>query len=313
MGESCLQPHSDRRPMILRSLKSFEVLFDEAEPAPFEHPAYERYGKLGFSPLPRDLPWIYANFVQSLDGVASFKGLHATGSAISRSDEDRWLMDLLRAHADAVLLGINTLIEETALGRDGGSGPDRGPVYAVEDESCLDLRRKLGRPREMNIFVTGAAALNLGDYSVFDGDRVDPVIVTTNLGAKRLAEQRSHPHVKVVVAGESQFVDLPRAMGILRRQFNIEHLLCEGGPTLYGYMARAALIHEKFLTVAPLEVGIMIPAEQKPSLAEAKSPPRFRPTTLEAPGFTFESAPAWRWMSCRKTGDHQFNRYRRQG
>ena len=294
------------------SLRPFEVLFDEAEPAPFEHPALARYGKLGFPPTPRDLPWIYANFVQSLDGVASFKGLHATGSAISRSAEDRWLMDLLRAQADAVLLGINTLIEETALGRETGSAPDRGPVYAVEDECCLDLRQRLGRKREINIFVTGAAALNLGDYAVFDGDRVDAVIVTTNSGAKRLVQQRSHAHVKIVVAGENQLVDLPRAMRILRQQFNIDLLLCEGGPTLYGHMTRDGLIHEKFLTVAPLEVGIIIPAEQKPSPAEAKSPPRFRPTTFDAPGFTFESAPPWRWMSCRKVADHQFNRYRRQ-
>jgi riboflavin biosynthesis pyrimidine reductase len=294
------------------SLNSFEVLFDLAEPAPFEHLAFERYGKLGFPSARRDLPWIYSNFVQSLDGVASFKGIHAMGSAISRSAEDRWLMDLLRAHADAVLLGINTLTEETALGRETGRGPDRGPVYAVEDELCLDLRQKLGRRREMNIFVTGAAALNLGDYAVFDGDRVDAVILTTNLGAKRLAEQHSHPHVKIVVAGDSQFIDLPRAMCMLRQQLNIEHLLCEGGPTLYGYMTRGGLIDEKFLTVAPLEVGVMIPPEQKPSLAEEKNPPKFRPTTFNAPGFTYDTAPAWRWMSCHKVGDHQFNRYRRR-
>jgi riboflavin biosynthesis pyrimidine reductase len=298
--------------MNLPRLRHFEILFDEAEIAQFEHAAFDRYGNLGFPAAPHDMPWIYANFVQSLDGVASFKGIHATGSAISRSAEDRWLMDLLRAHADAVLLGINTLSEETALERETGSGPERGPVYAVEDELCVDLRRTLGRRREMNIFVTGAAALNLGDYAVFDGDRVDAVIVTTNLGAKRLAEQRSHPHVRIIVAGENQIVDLPRAMRILRKQLNIEHLLCEGGPTLYGYMTRAELIHEKFLTIAPLEVGVMIPPEQKPSRAEEKSPPKFRPTTFNAPGFTYETAPAWHWMSCRKIGDHQFNRYRRR-
>jgi hypothetical protein len=67
----------------------FQVLFDVAEPAPFEHPAFQRYGPLGFPGPPPERPWIYSNFVQSIDGVASFRGLHALGSDISRSADDR--------------------------------------------------------------------------------------------------------------------------------------------------------------------------------------------------------------------------------
>jgi riboflavin biosynthesis pyrimidine reductase len=293
------------------SQQAFNVLFDLAEAAPFEHPAFDRYGPLSFPQPPPDRPWTYSNFVQSIDGIASFRGLHALGSDISRSAEDRWLMDLLRAHADAVLLGVNTLVEETALARDTGRGSLRGPVYAIEDAASLELRQRLGRRREMNIFVTGAAALNLGDYEVFDGDRVNTVIITTVAGAKRLAEWTTHPHVRIIVAGENQIVDLQHAMRLLRREFAIDHLLCEGGPTLYGYMSRAGLIDEKFVTVAPLEIGLPIPPEQKPSAGEQRNPPTFRPTTFNAPGFTFETAPLWRWMSCRKAGDHQFSRYRR--
>jgi len=221
-------------------------------------------------------------------------------------------MDLLRAHADALLLGINTLAEETQLARETGSGSARGPVYAIEDELCLDLRKQLGLRRETNIFVTDARELQLRDFQVFDGDRVDAAIITTDLGAQRLAQVRSHPHVKVIVAGEKEFVDLPRAMKILRAEFGIKRLLCEGGPTLYGYMAREGLIDEKFMTVSPMEVGIVIPREQEPSAAERANPPRFRPTVFGAPGFTKEQATWWRWMSCRRIGDHQFNRYRKR-
>jgi len=106
-------------------------------------------------------------------------------------------------------------------------------------------------------------------------------------------------------------VDLPLAMQMLRREFGIEYLLCEGGPTLYGNMAKAGLIDEKFVTVAPKEIGLMIPPEQEPAPWESRSQPRERPTTFMAPGFTWESAPNWRWMSCRRSGDHQFSRYRR--
>lgn len=153
------------------------------------------------------------------------------GSDISQSAEDRWLMDLLRAHADAIILGVNTLVEEAQ------AAPDRGPVYTMEEPALYDLRRKLGRGRETNTFVTGAARLHLDDFRVFDGDLVRTFIVTTSIGAARLLERKAHPHLEVVLAGEGELVDLPCAMGILRKQFGIQYLLCEGGPTLYGYMS----------------------------------------------------------------------------
>jgi riboflavin biosynthesis pyrimidine reductase len=286
----------------------FEVLFDEAEPGAIEHPAYAPYGQLGFPPPPPERPWIYSNFVQSLDGIVSLKGKHAAGSDISQSREDRWLMDLLRAHADAVLLGVNTLVEETQIGPRA-----RGPVFRIMDPQLRGLRQKLGRRREMNIFVTGSARLNLEDYRVFDGEHVDAVIITTKLGAARLEEKRTHPHVRVIVSGERDIVPLEHAVRVLRREFDVRYLLCEGGPTLYGNLAKAGLIDEKFLTVSPVEVGQIVPPEQEPSEAERADPPRLRPTALNAPGFTNDELVWWKWMSGRRAGDHQFNRYRRVG
>ena len=291
---------------MLGSVQNFEILFDRGEPSPVDHPAYHPYGRLGFPAPAAGRPWIYSNFVQSLDGVASFKGRHAMGADISQSAEDRWLMDLLRAHADAVLLGVNTLLDETIL------GGDRGPLYTIEEPMLQELRRKLGRKREKNIFVTGAARLELDKYRVFDGDAVDTIIITTTAGATRLAQKKTHPHVQVIVAGEGDIVDLPRAMRVLREKHGVEYLLCEGGPTLYGYMSRAGLIDEKFLTISPVEIGLLIPAEQEPSEPEKQHPPKERPTTFMAPGFIKENAPWWEWMSCRKASNHQFNRYRRR-
>jgi len=289
-------------------MREFEVLFDYGGATELPDPACGPYGSLGFPAAPPGRPWTFSNFVQSLDGIASFKGKHASGADISRSVEDRWLMDLLRAHADAILTGVNTLLEETAL---GAAGP-RGPVYRIEDPSLRALRSRLGRGRETNIFVTGAARLDLGAHAVFDGDRVDSAIITTREGAARLAEKKTHPQVRIMVAGEGKFADLPLAMSVLRRELGIRYLLCEGGPTLNGYMERAGLIDEKFVTVSPVEIGQAIPPEQEPSEAERANPPRLRPTTFDAPGFTAEEAPWFRWVSCRKVGDHQFNRYRRR-
>ncbi len=288
-------------------MRKFEVLFDQGEDSPLRHPAYAPYGRLGFPAPPADRPWIYANFVQTLDGITSWKGGHALGSDISHSVEDRWLMDLLRAHADAVLLGSKTLAVERAV-----LGPgSRGATYTIEDPQLRDLRALLGRRRETIIFVTGSAALKFADYAVFDGDKVDAVILTSQAGAAKLAPQQgSYPHVRVLVAGEGNVVDLPAAMRLLTRELGIRLLLCEGGPTLYGYMSRAGLIDEKFLTISPVEAGQIIPEEQEPGVLQG--PARLRPTTFSAPGFPADKAPWWTWISCRKVGDHEFNRYRRK-
>ena len=289
----------------ISQVRNFQVLFDDAEPAPFEHPGYEPYGKMGFPAAHPDRPWTFANFVQSIDGIASFKGPHAAGADISQSAEDRWLMDLLRAHADAILTGINTLVEETLSWPDLNGG--RGPVYRIEDERLRELRAKLGRRREKVIFVTASGSVDPRAYRVFDGDLMEALILTTETGAERLRGRSDK--IKVIVAGQDKTIDLARAMRMLRDEMGIEHLLCEGGPTLYGSMSRAGLIDEKFVTVSPVEIGLIVPPEQG---AAPGNQLNLRPTTFMYPGFTAETAPWWRWMSCRRVGDHQFNRYRRK-
>jgi hypothetical protein len=63
-------------------------------------------GDLGFRP-----PCVYANFVASVDGVTALGPEYpSSGSAISLHDPaDRFVMGLLRACADVVLIGAGTL------------------------------------------------------------------------------------------------------------------------------------------------------------------------------------------------------------
>lgn len=156
-------------------IRPFEVLFDHAEPSPSDDEAYAPYGNFGFPAPPAERPWVYSNFVQSLDGITTLLGKHASGGEISQSREDRWLMDLLRAHADGLLMGMNTLIEEQR-----SRGPEsRGIVFQVVEPKLRALRRRLGKGRERNIFVTHAAGLDLSRYKVFDGDLVDAAVLTS--------------------------------------------------------------------------------------------------------------------------------------
>jgi len=289
-------------------IRRFEVLFDNAEPSPFADEAYAPYGNFSFPAPPAGRPWIYSNFVQSLDGIVTLLGKHGSGGEISQSREDRWLMDLLRAHADGLLMGMNTLLEEQR-----NRGPEsRGIVFQVADPKLRELRTRLGKGRERNIFVTRAVDLELSRYKVFDGDVVDAAVLTSPAGAARLRLQAGHEHVAIVSAGDGEAFDLPLAIRKLRAEMGVEYLLCEGGPTLYGSLARADLVDEKFMTVSPVEVGQAVPPEQERIASEQNIPTLLRPTVFGGPGFTRENITHWTWMSCRKAGDHQFNRYRRK-
>src|SRR5271169_3423768 len=164
-------------------IRPFEVLFDHAEPSPFVDEAYAPYGNFGFPAPSAGRPWIYSNFVQSLDGIVSLLGKHGSGGEISQSRADRWLMDLLRAYADGVLMGMNTLREEQRL-----RGPEsRGIVFQVVEPELLRLRDRLGKGRQRNIFVTRGLDLELSEWKAFDGAAVDAVIVTSPKGAERIA------------------------------------------------------------------------------------------------------------------------------
>ena len=288
--------------------RQFEILFDHAEPSLISDDAYAPYGNFGFPPPPTDRSWIYSNFVQSLDGITTLLGEHASGGEISQSAEDRWLMDLLRAHADGILMGMNTLLTEQRM-----RGPQsRGIVFRVADPKLRELRNRLGKGRERNIFVTRAVDLDLSRHKVFDGDVVDAVILTSPCGAERLRAQDPHSHVAIISAGDGESFDLPRAIGKLREEQGVQYLLCEGGPTLYGSLARADLVDEKFTTVSPIEVGQVVPPEQERLASEDATPLLLRPTVFGGPGYTRENVTYWAWLSCRKAGDHQFSRYRRK-
>src|ERR1700761_3869983 len=80
-------------------------------------------GELWFPAAPEGRPYFIANFVSTLDGVVSFNlPGQSDGSQISASnEEDRFIMGLLRASADAVVVGSGTL---EAVGPQGSWLPE---------------------------------------------------------------------------------------------------------------------------------------------------------------------------------------------
>jgi riboflavin biosynthesis pyrimidine reductase len=236
-----------------------------------------------------------------LDGRASFSELkgRAGGREVSRSREDRWLMDFLRAHHDGQLIGANTLREE--LGQDG-----HGEDYGIDDELLRVYREEtLSLDKQKIIVLTGSGNVDV-NLRVFDSPRVEPWIFTTAEGERNVRSQLKmfgrEGTIKIVSAGTGKRVDLAAAARLLRQEHGIRTLLCEGGPTLYGQLLGKQLIDEEFRTIS-LQV-----------LGESTKPGIDRPTTYGDVSYTPESAPWFRLISIHYALPyHAFLRLRYEG
>src|SRR5579871_916849 len=213
-------------------------------------------GDLSFPSAPEERPYCVANFVSTLDGVVSFNiPGQSEGAQISNSNEqDRFIMGLLRASADAVLVGSGTL---QAVGPQGTWLPES--VYPAAKDLYQKYRTEVLRKPEypLVVIVTGTGGLDLAS-AVFHTPRTRVLILTTEQGKRRLSQSGSEAlasvEVKVLSTAENRISPLA-ILTLLRREAGVELLLHEAGPTLFGEFLAGGFMDELFLTVAPQIAG----------------------------------------------------------
>ena len=130
-------------------------------------PLQVRYGGPLAIPLRTDRPTVVSNFVATLDGVVSYNTAEAGGGGeISGFFEpDRFVMGVLRAVADAVLIGAGTL---RAAPEEHWTADFIHPPSASE---FGDLRSALGiRPQPLTAVVTASGAIDLDHPGLADPD-----------------------------------------------------------------------------------------------------------------------------------------------
>src|SRR5512140_141310 len=97
-------------------MDALTVLFDDAEgePLPLIPELLALYGPLRM-PARTDRPHVFADFVATLDGIVAIDPPRGSGAEISGGHpQDRAVMGLLRAAADAVIVGGGNLRAESA-------------------------------------------------------------------------------------------------------------------------------------------------------------------------------------------------------
>src|SRR5208337_4278590 len=256
-------------------------------------------GDLRFRTSPVARPLVIANFVSTLDGVASYeiKG-KSGGSAISGSNPaDRFIMGLLRASADAVMVGAGTLRDVSAksLWTPEEVYPDAKQLY---QEYWISAQHKPEHP--LLVIVSGSGQLEL-ERAIFQSPAVRTVVITTSTGRDELARRGATTlgSLEIHALDSSSGSIAPQAiLQLLQSQFGVKTVLHEGGPTLFGQFLAAEVIDELFLTMAPQIAG--------------RKDDTTRPAILRGVEFAPESAPWFQMVSVKERASYLYLRYRRK-
>jgi riboflavin biosynthesis pyrimidine reductase len=257
-------------------------------------------GDLHFPAPGEGRPYVMGNFVNTLDGVVSFAipGKAGGGDVSGFNAGDRFIMGLLRASADAVMVGAATLAEVS-----------QSHLFAAEyiyraasDAYALYRSEILQKPRyPSTVIVSGTGNVDL-ERAVFRTPDLRTVIFTTEAGATRLAAAGAgslpSTEVRVMQAQGSRLAAGPM-LELLFREFGVRLLLHEGGPALFGGFVADGLVDEFFLTVAPQFAG--------------RSPESRRPGIIAGVEFQPETAPWLDLVSVKACVDHLYLRYRKRG
>ncbi len=257
-------------------------------------------GNLPFGALPDERPFVLANFVSTLDGVVGYeiKG-HAGGSTISGSDPaDRFIMGLLRASADAVMIGARTLLDSDprSLWIPEFTYPDAKDLYT---EYRVNVLGKAEYP--LLVVVSGSGKLEL-ERAIFRTAAAPTVVMTTAAGRDALtrAGATNIPSVQIHALDANAGALAPQVMlKFLGDELGVKRLLHEGGPTLFGQFMAAGVVDELFLTLAPQIAG--------------RTSAATRPALVQGTQFMPESAPWFQLLSVKQSADHLYMRYRRRG
>lgn len=264
-------------PSSVQDPHGFQLLFERSGLPEFALPASlldEYGGALGF-----ERPCFFANLVASVDGVVAVPTGGESGKIISgHSQADRFVMGLLRACAQAVIVGAGTFRKSPGhLWTPSAIYPARASLFA-------EARQRLGfSPRPTLVLVTQSGDLDVDRPAVRDA-----LVVTTPSGADALRARA--PSLRCVVLGAER-VRFTEVLALLHEQ-GLYSVLTEGGPSLLAEVVAEGVLDQLFLTSSPALFG-RFPADQRKSLAD---------------GLDLAGAPL-DLLSARRHGSHLFLRY----
>jgi riboflavin-specific deaminase-like protein len=156
------------------------------------------------------------------------------------SREDKLHLFRQRALADAVMIGNSTLKRDNVrLGL---------PADLVEE------RNKRGRTKApVRVIVSNSGGIDT-QLKIFQSDISPILIFSTKRMSKEIRAALREKNVTLHLS-ETKDVDPSEMLRILRRDYKVRRIACEGGPILFRSLLRLGLVDELNLTIAPYLFG----------------------------------------------------------
>jgi len=217
---------------------------------------------------------VTVNFAISVDGRITTREREHVSLG---SENDRRLMDELRVHADAVIVGAGT------VRHDG-----RPMLIRYKDLQTKRTTRRLPA-HPVNVVLT--RTLDLPLRSRFFASRDVRRIIFTSSRAPKTRMQAFSRVAEVVVLRGSE-VDPHRVMEELRKR-GLKRVLLEGGGEIHFSFAQAGLVGNLYVTVTPRLIG----GKEAPSL-------------LDGEGFLWRDHIRLKLVSSQRVGEEIFLHYR---
>ncbi len=247
-----------------------------------------RYGGELFVPLRSDRPTMIANLVETLDGVASMDAGRSGGQDVSGfNPADRFVIALLRALADVIVIGAGTL-------RSSDTGPrTAGAAFPAAAAAFAELRAGLGlTPHPSTLVVTRGGDVDWR-HEAFAAPDAPAVIAAPEEAVARLRSAGVPASVRIERLPAHRPIGAAIAAVVTRLGARL--VLSEAGPHLAAQLVSVGAIDELFLTLSPQLAGRDV-GSRRLSLLEGVA--------------LWPDNPRWlRLRTVRRAGDHLFLRY----
>jgi len=186
-------------------------------------------------------PRILVNFAVSLDGKINPAPGHRKGAFVmSRGKEDWRRMRVLRAEADAILIGATNLRAD-----------DPGLTLAPEERQ---RRRAAGRPDPARIVITTRGEGVRPDAKIFDRS-IGGSAYVVHPAIMPAAARAALGSVAQLVELGTEAVPIDALLSWMRHGLGAATVVCEGGGVLVADLFGARAVDELYLTVVPRILG----------------------------------------------------------
>lgn len=203
-----------------------------------------------YDPRKGELPFVWGNFVIGPRGEFNIPSAPGGGTISQGNVMDAFAVALMRALADAVLVGARTVQNEhTHLWTP--QYITRRPhirAFAHWERELAELRRQLRKERAvpMTIVLSSSGRVNFS-AETFRGDAAAGTFVATSeRGARRI--RREFPSYRNVLVFGERALDARALCAHLKREVGATLLLHEGGKSAFASFVRKRLVSQMQLT-----------------------------------------------------------------